>query len=184
VGLKNVTRHQIRPVTRTGNPSSALQALLKAIAIKSRITIELAGERIPLNVARPKVRTGHDLRSVEYLDLSDTDIADISPLATAKKLKYAVLSRIRNLRSIAALAKLPIEDLYLAGTPVDLRPLLQMRALRFLWVTVESNEDMRIISGLSWLERLLVETSRPEYVNAVLAQSRRKTKYIVVAEKN
>jgi internalin A len=90
------------------------------------------------------------LRQATLLDLSNSQITDLQPLATMSKLNYLTLSnnQIRNLRPLAGLTNLI--TLRLDGNQIsDLRPLAGLKNINALYLSHNQISDLRPLVGLS-----------------------------------
>lgn len=125
-------------------------------------------EKTSVNFDRPDCRalTGippelAELSAREWVDLSNTQITDLAPLATLKRLQTLLLSgtRIIDLAPLATLTGLQI--LTLTGTQItDLAPLTTLKELHSLGLGGTQITDLSHIAALTGLEGLILTGTR------------------------
>ena len=101
------------------------------------------------------------LTSLEILNLDDTQVKDLTPLANLTKLESLSLSStpVQNVKPLAGLAKL--QGLYLDGTQVsDAKPLAGMTELSSLSLQNTQVSDVGPLARLTKLECLWLDPSR------------------------
>lgn len=136
----------------------AAQRAIEVLALAGGTELDLSGEkfraleRIPTEVA--------DIPDLTHLNLRETSVADLEPLAQLTELRqlHLTASPVSELRPLRKLSKL--EVLAADQTSVsDLRPIIGLKNLKWLYLDHSPISDISTISRLSRLEDLSISAT-------------------------
>ena len=134
---------------------------------EARCRIEEAKERGDINLDLGELRIATlppqiaGLTALEGLELTDTQVSDLTPIAGLTALESLELAgtQVSDLAPIAGLTDL--QSLDLAGTPVsDLAPIAHLTSLERLYLAGTQVSDLASIAGLTYLEDLCLDHTR------------------------
>ncbi len=138
-------------MTEASDAYAEAERRIKAAQEMAAVTLDLSGlhglDRLPLTIT--------SMRDLRTLDLSGTNVTDVSPIAQLPALDALNLSRT-DVTDLSPLAKLPaLSKLRLMDSQVtDLSPLSQLSVLSLLDLEGTPVTDLSQIAGLKRLQRL------------------------------
>jgi internalin A len=112
------------------------------------------------------------LEKLEYLWLSNNQISDLTPLANLRNLRTIDLDRnlVSNLRPLAGLTK--VDAVYLDNNQIsDLRPLVSLKNVYYIRLNNNQISDLQPLASMSRLSTINLEKSRIRNVKPLAALS-------------